>query len=89
MKQTGLDLTIHENAEQSKNKTALTGVFIMNVILALAYLLKSNLGMPEPRRKSLTLFYRTPTLIFGSTFALLKTLTQTHRQKHKRKGKMR
>ncbi len=50
MKQTGLDLTIYENAEQSKNKTALIGVFIMNIILALAYLLevvKGTRGIPS------------------------------------------
>lgn len=35
-----LDLTIYENAEQSRNKTALMGVFVMNSIIAAAYFLE-------------------------------------------------
>lgn len=40
MEQKNFDLTIYENAEQSRNKTALTGVFTMNAIIAAAYLLE-------------------------------------------------
>ena len=39
MKGKKLDYSIREVAEQSKNKTALIGITIMNVVLALAYLL--------------------------------------------------
>ena len=35
-----LDFSIKEVADRSKNKTALIGICIMNVILALAYLLE-------------------------------------------------
>ena len=37
MKEPKIDLSIPANAEASKNKTALIGVFIMNISLALAY----------------------------------------------------
>ena len=40
MKGKKLDYSIREVAEQSKNKTALIGITIMNVVLALAYLLE-------------------------------------------------
>ncbi len=35
-----LDLSIHSNAEASRNKTALIGVTIMNIVLCLAYVLE-------------------------------------------------
>lgn len=35
-----MDLSIKKNADISKNKTAMTGIFIMNIILAVAYLLE-------------------------------------------------
>ncbi len=35
-----LDLSIHSNAEASRNKTALIGVTIMNIVLCLAYILE-------------------------------------------------
>lgn len=35
-----MDLSIASNAEISKNNTAMTGVFIMNLVLAIAYLLE-------------------------------------------------
>ena len=35
-----MDLSIEKNAAISKNKTAMTGIFIMNTILAAAYLLE-------------------------------------------------
>ena len=40
MKSKKLDYSIKEVAEQSKNKTALIGICIMNMILALAYLVE-------------------------------------------------
>lgn len=40
MKAEKLDYSIKEVAEQSKNKTALLGVWVMNVVLSLAYLLE-------------------------------------------------
>ncbi len=40
MKKMNSDFSIREVAEQSKNKTALLGVWIMNVVIALAYLLE-------------------------------------------------
>ena len=40
MKGKKLDYSIKAVAEQSKNKTALSGICIMNVILAVAYLLE-------------------------------------------------
>ncbi len=35
-----MDLSIKQNAEQSKNETAMTGIFIMNFVLAAAYLIE-------------------------------------------------
>ncbi len=35
-----MDLSIKKNADISRNKTAMTGIFIMNIILAVAYLLE-------------------------------------------------
>ena len=45
-----MDLSINKNAEQSKNKTAMIGVFIMNIVLAVAYLielLKGSRSLPS------------------------------------------
>ena len=35
-----VDLSIKKNAEASKNSTAMIGIFIMNLVLAVAYLLE-------------------------------------------------
>lgn len=35
-----MDLSIKKNADISRNKTAMTGMFIMNIVLALAYLME-------------------------------------------------
>lgn len=40
MQKTSLDLSVKTNAVQSMNKTALIGITIMNVVLALAYLIE-------------------------------------------------
>ena len=40
MKEIGLDLSNHQNAEKSKNASALVGVFIMNIVLTAAYFLE-------------------------------------------------
>ena len=40
MQKTSLDLSVKSNAVQSMNKTALIGITIMNVVLALAYLIE-------------------------------------------------
>ena len=40
MKQTTNDLTIRANADKSRNKTAMAGITIMNLILVVAYLLE-------------------------------------------------
>lgn len=40
MAKTNLDLSVTKNAEISKNNTAMTGVLIMNLVLAIAYLLE-------------------------------------------------
>lgn len=40
MQKTNLDLSVRSNAVQSMNKTALVGITIMNVVLALAYLIE-------------------------------------------------
>ena len=40
MQKTDLDLSVKSNAVQSMNKTALIGITIMNVVLALAYLIE-------------------------------------------------
>ena len=40
MEKTTLDLSVKSNAVQSMNKTALIGVTIMNVVIAVAYLPK-------------------------------------------------
>ncbi len=40
MQKTNLDLAVRSNAVQSMNKTALIGITIMNVVLALAYLVE-------------------------------------------------
>ena len=40
MQKAQMDLSITQNAEISKNRTAMTGVFIMNFVLAIAYVLE-------------------------------------------------
>jgi len=45
MQKVGLDLSVKSNAVQSMNKTALVGITIMNVVLALAYLIEVVKGV--------------------------------------------
>ena len=40
-----MDLSIGKNAEISRNQTAITGLFIMNIVLVLAYLLEVVKGV--------------------------------------------
>ena len=39
MQKTNLDLSVKSNAEQSMNKTAVTGMTIMNLVLTVVYVL--------------------------------------------------
>ena len=40
MKRVGMDLSVKKNADITKNQTAMTGIFIMNLVLALAYVIE-------------------------------------------------
>lgn len=48
MQKTNIDLSVKSNAEQSTNKTAMTGVFIMNAVLTLAYAVELIKGARSP-----------------------------------------
>ena len=48
MPKTNLDLSVKKHADQSMNKTAMTGVFIMNAVLAIAYVIELMKGARSP-----------------------------------------
>ena len=48
MKKTNFDLSVKKNADQSMNKTAMTGIYIMNAVLALAYAVELIKGARSP-----------------------------------------
>ena len=48
MGKTYLDLSVKKHADQSMNKTAMIGVFIMNAVLAIAYVIELMKGARSP-----------------------------------------
>lgn len=48
MQKTNLDLAVKKNADCSTNKTAMTGIYIMNAVLALAYAVELLKGARSP-----------------------------------------
>jgi len=48
MQKITVDLSVKTNADQSMNKTAMTGIYIMNAVLALAYALELVKGARTP-----------------------------------------
>ena len=48
MQKTNLDLSVKQYADQSTNKTAMTGIYIMNLVLALAYAVELIKGARTP-----------------------------------------
>ena len=48
MQKTNFDLSVKKYADQSTNKTAMTGIYIMNAVLALAYAVELIKGARTP-----------------------------------------
>ena len=56
MQQKKMDLSEKRYADQSNNKTAMIGIYIINVVLAIAYLIELLKGARTPESYALVLF---------------------------------
>ena len=56
MQQKKMDLSEKRYADQSNNKTAMIGIYIINIVLAIAYLIELLKGARTPESYALVVF---------------------------------
>lgn len=68
MQKEKMDLSKKQIADQSRNKTAMTGVYIMNAVLTVAYAVELLKGVRSPLSYAVVAFFVLYLVLFRSLF---------------------